>query len=393
MSQLLLSHSPDLKQLMDEGYEVEIKGGYLLIHHIPYVNSDRKIKYGSLVSVLTLAGPTRTNRPADHTVYFIGDKPCHKEGNALVEIINSSQDQQLAEGIVTNHFFSSKPPEGYSNYYDKITTYVKILSAPAQAIDKSVTAQTFKLIPSDEEDVFQYVDSHSSRNNINQINLKFRGQKIAIIGLGGTGSYILDLVSKTPVQEIHLYDSDEFLQHNAFRSPGAVSGELLDDSRRMKKVDYFTSIYSKLHRGIIPHPEFITEENVGDLCQMSYVFICVDKDNARKGIIGSLLKMGIPFIDTGLGVITVDDKLIGIVRVTTGTPSKSDHLEKRIPADDDNENDYGTNIQIADLNALNAVFAIIKWKKLSGFYQDCNEEHHTTYTINTALLLNEETAA
>jgi hypothetical protein len=37
-------------------------------------------------------------------------------------------------------------------------------------------------------------------------------------GLGGTGSYILDLVSKTPVNEILLFDSDDFLQHNAFRS-------------------------------------------------------------------------------------------------------------------------------------------------------------------------------
>jgi hypothetical protein len=35
--------------------------------------------------------------------------------------------------------------------------------------------------------------------------------KIAIIGLGGTGSYVLDLAAKTPVKEIHLFDGDKFL--------------------------------------------------------------------------------------------------------------------------------------------------------------------------------------
>ena len=34
------------------------------------------------------------------------------------------------------------------------------------------------------------------------------------------------------------------------------------------------------------------------------------------------------------------------------------------------DDEYATNIQIADLNALNALMAVIKWKKLSGFYQD-----------------------
>ena len=32
--------------------------------------------------------------------------------------------------------------------------------------------------------------------------------------------------------------------------------------------------------------------------------------------------------------------------------------------------DYERNIQIADLNALTASMAVIRWKKFSGFYQD-----------------------
>ena len=46
--------------------------------------------------------------------------------------------------------------------------------------------------------------------------------------------------------------------------------------------------------------------------------------------------------------------------------------------------------QIADLNALSAVLAVIKWKKRRGFYADLENEHHTTYTIDGNAITNEE---
>jgi hypothetical protein len=46
------------------------------------------------------------------------------------------------------------------------------------------------------------------------------------------------------------------------------------------------------------------------------------------------------------------------------------------------------NIQIADLNMLNAVFAVIRWKKLYGFYADDEHELFTAYTIAANQLLN-----
>ena len=107
-------------------------------------------------------------------------------------------------------------------------------------------------------------------------------------------------------------------------------------------------------------------------------------------IISHLKKIQIPFIDVGLGVNTVDDVLIGTVRVTTGTSDKHDHLADRISFVEEDNNDYNTNIQIAELNCLNAVLAVIKWKKLCGFYQDLREEHHCTYSINVAQLTNED---
>ena len=68
---------------------------------------------------------------------------------------------------------------------------------------------------------FRYMDTASGRAGIGAISEQLATGPVAIVGLGGTGSYILDLVAKTPVREIHLFDGDRFGQHNAFRSPGA----------------------------------------------------------------------------------------------------------------------------------------------------------------------------
>ncbi len=389
MSQQLISHSPDLKRLRDDGYEIEIKGGYLLVHHIPYVNNLREVKYGTLVSELTLSSNILTTRPKTHVINFIGEYPCNKDGSIISQIQHQSQETKLYDGVTVNHTFSNKPPSGYTDYYHKISRYSEIISSPAKSLDNTLTEKTFKVIPDeDTQSIFNYLDTNSSRANVNVMNSKFNGQKIAIIGLGGTGAYILDLIAKTPVQEIHLFDGDDFLQHNAFRSPGAASTEQLD--KKMKKVEYYADIYSKMHKGIIPHVNFIDENNLSELDQMTYVFICVDKNVIRKRIMDHLLKVGITFIDVGLGVNIVDDFLIGTIRLTSGTSLKNDHLSKRVSSADNDDNDYSTNIQIADLNALNATFAVIKWKKMTGFYQDLENEHHCTYSLNVAQLINED---
>lgn len=145
MQQQLISLSPDLARLVDEGYDIEVQGGHLFVHHIPYVTSALEVKYGTLVCVLTLASPNRTAQPNNHTSFFIGETPCDSKGNALNSIINNSKTRKLAEGIVVNHYFSSKPKSGnYANFYDKVRTYSEILSSHAKVIDSSVTCRPNK---------------------------------------------------------------------------------------------------------------------------------------------------------------------------------------------------------------------------------------------------------
>lgn len=391
MSQELISRSPDLKMLRDNGLQVEVRDGLLLVHGIPYVNSECKIKYGTLVSTLDLAA-NKTVKPNDHVINFIGEHPCNKDGTIIKQIQHSSGKRTLKDDIIVDHSFSSKPrAEGYLDYYEKIMGYIAVISAPAKSLDGSVSEINYKVVPArEEETVFNYYDTNASRAGILNLTSKLEGQKVAIIGLGGTGSYILDLVAKTPVAEIHLYDGDQFLQHNAFRSPGAPSIEILNE--RKNKALHLRDLYLPMRRNIFAHECFINEENVSGLSIMNFVFICIDTSPIKAAIIKKLIEYDTSFVDVGMGIYEVDGQLLGVIRTTTSTKDSRNHLEKRISFADAGDDEYATNVQIAELNALNAALAVIQWKKLSGFYQDLGRERNTTYTINTGQLIHEDAA-
>jgi len=392
MSLKLISHSPDLKRLCDEGYGLEIKGAHLLLHGIPYVNSKKEVKIGTLVSSLCLATPDKAGKPDTHVIYFAGELPCTFDGSPIQGLLLNSNVQTLdpANGITINHSFSNKPPNGFNDYYEKFTSYVRIITSQAQAIDEKVTAKTFKVIEAaDPNYPFKYLDTNSSRAEIMAISSKLENLKIAIVGLGGTGSYVLDFVAKTPVKEIHLFDGDALFVHNAFRAPGAASREQLDALNT--KVKYLQGIYSNMHKYIIPHEFRLDTSNVEQLAGMSFVFVCIDDGLSKKMIIEKLVSCRIPFCDAGIGVQAVDGALSGSVRVTTGTEAMNGHIKDRIAFNDDGQDDYSQNVQIVELNALNAVLAVIKWKKLFGFYHDLEKEHNTIYEINLNQITNDET--
>ena len=390
MSHSLINRSADLKRLEDEGYEVEVRSGHLLLGDIPYVTADGTIKRGSLVSELTLTGDV-TARPKTHVVMFAGDMPCDRQGRPLKQILLSSRRRELGAGLAIDHEFSSKPKEGYPDYYQKMTTYEAIVSGPAQSIDPSVTARSFKVIEAQDEDsVFRYIDTATSRAEIGAVTEKLKVGAVAIVGLGGTGSYILDLVAKTQVRDIHLFDGDKLGQHNAFRSPGAPSIETLKAAPH--KAAYYRDIYSEMRRNIVAHG-YVDESVIDRLRAVDFVFIAVDKGRPRRLLAEKLEEFGVPFVDVGMGVEEVEGSLLGQLRVTLSTDRSRDQVRSTLPiSDQDGQDDYSRNIQIAELNALNAALAVIKWKKLLGFYTDLEKEHTSLYQIDGNCLINEDKA-
>jgi hypothetical protein len=396
MSTRLIARSPDLQKLRDEGYEIEVRSGFLIVRSVPYVTPAKTVARGTVVTDLALNDDV-TQTPKDHQVWFAGEQPCHADGAPIAALGAQPCAQTLCDDVAVNFRFSSKRPSGYPNYHTKITQYVEILSHPARALrpdDATVTAQTFQPIETtEEESVFLYTDSASSRAGIVRAAEKFTTQRLAIVGLGGTGAYVLDLVAKTPVPEIHLFDGDEFLQHNAFRAPGAAS---VDDLRaKRSKVDYYADVYGRMRRGVIPHAVFIDHNTIGQLADFDFVFVCVDRPAARKLISNFLHDHGTAFIDVGMELELIDEQahLVGTCRVTLSTPDKRDHFPRYVSLDGEAADDlYATNIQVADMNALNAALAVVKWKKFCDFYQDCYREYQSVYAINAHQLTRDETA-
>jgi hypothetical protein len=395
MLRQLIARNADLTRLENEGYALEVDiEGYLLVKNVPYVTQRREVKRGTIVGQLVTSGDEIV-RFVDHTVHFIGDIPCDHGGAPLTQIVINSDTRPLGTRISVNHQFSSKPgPDGYPSMYAQVKQYATILESHAQRLEPEITAKTGPIPSSEVEEPspFVYMDTASVRAGIVMVTAKLRHQRVAIVGVGGTGSYVLDLVAKTPVAEIHLFDDDDFFTHNAFRGPGAAS---IDQLRALPlKVQYWRERYSAMHKEIIAHSYRVNADNVSELASFDFVFLCMDSGPDKLAIVDALEKTTVSFIDAGVGVQEVGGSLRGTVRATTSTSRKRDHFRQRVSfATPRDGNDYERNIQVADLNALNATLAVIKWKKLCGFYHDFEHEHDTTYTINSHLLTRDEAYA
>ena len=380
-----LTNLEEVKRLIADGYEVcQFSAGYLIIKGIPYVTEWKEIRTDGVLG-------TPLANVKDHVAYWAGSIPCDISGSEIKNLVHQRDIQgnlmQIPQcDIRFGISFSNKPDGGYPDYYCKMTSYINIISAPACSLDSSVSPKKFR--PSSlegYESPLKYQDVCSIRYNLLSWGDRLKDEKVAIVGLGGTGSYLLDFISKTHVKEIHLFDDDYFETHNAFRAPGAWSAEEL--SRREYKVNVFAGVYSKLRNSIVPHVQKITADNIEELniLGITTVFVCIDSGFARKLIIDYAQLHDVCCIDCGIDASFRDDcSISGTVRTTYISPNVD--YSKRLPfnSSDDPEMDvYSSNIQIAELNAMSAVFAIILWKQKRGLYVNLIDVAEINYSCET----------
>src|SRR5215469_8979821 len=128
MSRRPIALSPDLLRLRNEGYNLDILGGYLLARDVPYVDSMRVVRRGILISKLDLSGD-KTNKPPDHVAYWTGEHPCHSDGTKIAAFENPSPPQDLGNGIRADFTFSAKAD--YRDYHHKMTTYIGRIAGEA----------------------------------------------------------------------------------------------------------------------------------------------------------------------------------------------------------------------------------------------------------------------
>lgn len=383
MSSTPTGRSADIQRLVSAGFSIEIRQSHLLMHDVPYVDEQRQIRRGTLVTPLTLAGSV-TTAPSDHVAYFMGDAPCTWQGLPIAALQHSGANE-LAPGLRIDRSFSNKPSIPFADHEQKLMHYARLLSAQAVELDASVTARTGKVLRDDSDtSVFRYPDSASARAGITAISAKLEAQHVGIIGAGGTGVYVLDLLAKTSVAGIDIFDGDRLLTHNAFRAPGHITLEDLDG--RPHKASFFAGRYDQVRGGIRGVDQFITAENLHLLDACTFVFVCIDSGSARKVIVDHLLERSIPFIDCGLGMLINEElqSIFGTVRTTFVTTERAAEAKQYLSFGDDEPGDdvYASNIQVAELNALNACMAVVRFKQHLRFYVDLRGG--TQWTMGTS---------
>jgi hypothetical protein len=388
MSATPTSLSPDLAKLEAEGFRLRIVKGtahHLLVDGIPAVTTARKVVPGTLYCPLEIDPSGKAVNPcSSHQCWWIGEPPCDSNGRVMAELIANHKSENKGDGIKTTVGFSRKHVDKktpWRDYHEKIWVYVNLIWHEAQLIDPGCDPRSDKPVPAvvhAQERVFRYPDMATTRAGIGAAMAKLIARRVAIIGLGGTGSYILDLLAKTLIEEIHLFDGDKFGLHNAFRAPGAPKKS---DFTQPKKVDWFGAIYDNMRTGVVRHPYHVCAEQLPELAGFDFVFVAIDDVKARKVILEGLIAMGIPFIDVGMDVAFDKDGLLrGQCRFTVGTPDRHGHIQEVVSYAEVPDDDVYRNIQVADMNMMNAAMAVMKWKKLQRFYADVIAEHHSVYT-------------
>lgn len=387
----LVSRNEDLKRLVDKGYAIKFDSEHLVVRDVPYLDKDKGLQMGAFVTKLVFVDKVRVQQQ-DHQVFFCGSHPHTADGTPISNLGGGATQLTLKDpSLVVERSFSNKPvgSNGFPDFFEKIESYVRIISGPATAVHPGASPLTFRV---DTEvtagSVFKFHDTLTSRAEIGDLTKRFSDDVIAIIGLGGTGAYLLDFIVKTPVKEIRGFDRDAFHVHNAYRSPG----RLLDEGELGKtKAEVYEQRYVNFREGLRVEAKFIDASCGAELEGVTFAFVCVDKGSARSAIFDLLLAKRIPFIDVGMGLDRKRGSLSGMVRVTyysaeRGVDVRAKELAEMVDAPDD---EYRKNIQISELNALNAALAVLRYKQIRGFYVDDSDLYHALFGVNDLDLLGE----
>jgi hypothetical protein len=370
----LANHNDDIRRLLEKGYALRVDGPHLVVRDIPYLDSQLALQIGAIVTKLVFIDKVRVKQD-DHQVYFAGPAPYGLNGQPIPNLAGGPTTMTLSKtDVVVQRSFSNKPKDGFANFFDKIEHYVRVISAPA--IERhGASPLTFRIDKEENANsVFKFQDTLTSLAEISDLAVLFKDEVIAIIGLGGTGSYVLDYIVKTPIKEIRGFDGDAYHVHNAFRSPGR-----LDEADLGKgKAEIYQPRYDNFRHGLTLHQKYIDRTSVADLAGVTFAFVCVDKGSARAEIFDLLISLRIPFIDVGMGLNRKQGALSGTIRATYYSAENAANVRNLKLAEmvDDPDDIYRRNVQISELNALNAAIAVVRYKQLIGFYVNDNKLYH-----------------
>jgi len=386
----LVNHNDDLRRLLEKGYAVAIDSGYLIVRDIPYLDDRKQLQWAAFVAKLEFVDKL-TVKQDDHQIWFSGPVPYGLDGKPIPNLGGGPTTLALGEAskdIVVQRRFSNKPKATgkFADFFEKIESYLTVISGPAMEL-YNANPCTFRTDQKMSDSAFKFHDTLTSRAEITDLSAKFGSDVVAVIGLGGTGACVLDFLVKTPVREIRAFDFDFFHVHNAFRSPGRLEeGEL-----GKPKADVYSGRYDNFRHGLKVERRLIDSSSGADLDGVTFAFVCVDKGSARSKIFDLLISKGIAFIDVGVGLDRKRGSINGMIRATYYSKENAQRVRDKGLAEMSDEPDdiYRTNIQIGEINALNACLAVIRFKQLRGFYFEETPYYHSLLEIGDLKVVGE----
>lgn len=385
----LANHNEDIRRLLEKGFALRYDSEYLVIRDIPYLDAQKALRVGAIVTKLVFVDKVRV-RQQDHQVFFAGSVPHGLDGPPVPNLGGGVASLTLKKtDVVVERSFSNKPASGaFPDFFEKIEHYLNLVGGPAMSLH-GFNPYTFRVDHDVVADsVFKFQDTLTSRAEIGDLAAVFKNEVIAIIGLGGTGAYVLDFIVKTPVKEIRGFDGDFYYVHNAYRSPGHL--DELDLGQPKAKV--YTRRYDNFRHNLKLEQKYIDGSSAADLEGVTFAFVCVDRGSARAQIFDLLIRMGIPFIDVGMGLNRNEHALAGTLRATYYPADKAAQIRDMGLAElaDHPDDVYRAQVQISELNAMNACLAVMRYKQIRGFYLEKLAPFHMLFDTAELKLFRQE---
>lgn len=124
---------------------------------------------------------------------------------------------------------------------------------------------------------------------------RLRNARVAVFGVGGVGGYVIEVLARSGVGELHIVDNDTVSLSNLNRQIIALHSTL-----GRPKVEVAEERIHDInpHCKVVKYPFFYLPENADmiDLTQMDYVVDCIDTVTAKVELISRCHKMGIPLL-------------------------------------------------------------------------------------------------
>jgi len=374
----LAKANPFVQDLHDLGYDADFVGGHFVLFGLPYLDQAGALQYGDLFTPVNLGAEGVIEPGGTHQCWWVGSRPYGRDGVEL-GVGYADNPRLIVEGLTANTSFSLKIHDDnhqfreYVSFQEKIETYLHFIVGPAlMAYPEATPLRGIERRAQEQGSPLLWPDTMSANYGVNDIADKLRDKRVAIVGVGGTGSCILDFIVRTHLESITLFDADKVHVHTLFRIPGVLNKSVIGKP----KVEVLARHYGAWHSGITPVPEKVTDENVERMRGFDFVFVSVDDGPARRFIVDWLSREGVPFVDCGMGLNrSFGGMLNGMVRIT-GTDRAA--YERTVdtpylPTDNPVDAEYRKQAQVIELNALNACLAVVRFKQHFGLFERADE--------------------